>query len=377
MNILKTLNYLLAATLILAGCSNDKTPETAFETTTRAHFTAVTPQQQDLAGITFGAITQQDIEQTLSCSGVVDVPPANRISIATMYGGYITYTSVYPGDKVNKGNVLARLQDPLYIDLQRSYLEGLSKLEYLSSDFARKADLQQTESVSMKQYQQAKRDLETVKIEVEALAAQLKMAGFNTEKLRNSGVQVEVEIRSPINGYVTNVHVNQGLHMEQGQVLFELVDPSHMHIELNVYPNDLDKLHEGQTVNFRVAGSTVVRHGKIQLINKAVTADTRSILIHVHPAEEDEDGLLPGTYVQAEIVISTQKASVLPLSGITRSENLYTAYKKVDGGVEAILFTPKFTTRTLVDAAALPPGDYVLTGADKLISLDEGEDHEH
>jgi cobalt-zinc-cadmium efflux system membrane fusion protein len=372
MNAFKTYGSLLFTALLFAACGSETAQETAGDLSINEHFTAVSEEQQKLAGITFGAITEQDVEQKLSCSGVIDVPPANRVSMTTVYGGYITYTGVYPGDKVTKGQLLARLQDPLYIDLQRNYLEGLSKLAFLQSDFERKTELQKTESVSAKQYQQAKRDVETVSIEVAALAAQLKMAGFSTEKLKTSGVQAEVEIRSPINGYVTSVNVNQGLHMQQGEVLFELMDPTHMHIELNVYPNDLDKLQEGQPVYFRVAGSTNVRQGSIKLINKAVTANNRSILVHVHPREEDEDGLLPGTFVQAEIVFNAQKFAVLPISGVTRSENMYTAYKRVEGGVEAIFFSPEFATADFVDARALAPGEYVLAGADKLISLDEG-----
>ena len=376
MNALKTYITFLALALTMLACSSK--PEVA-ETQTDANenFMAITSEQEKLAGITFGPIAEQDVEQTLSCSGIIDVPPANKISITTVYGGYITYTGVYPGDKVSKGQLLARLQDPMYIDLQRSYLEGLSKLEYLQADFERKTELQKTESVSSKQYQAAKRDLETVKIEVDALAAQLKMAGFNTAKIQRTGVQNEVEIRSPINGFVTNVKVNQGIHLASGEVLFELIDPSHVHIELNVYPNDLSKLAEGQWVYYRVAGSDVSRKGDIKLINKAVTADSRSILVHVHPEKEDEDDLLPGTFIQAEIVVSTKKGMVLPIGAVTRLENTYVAYLKVEGGVKAVFFSPEYVSQQYVDASTLPAGTYVQTGAEKLITMEDESDHGH
>jgi cobalt-zinc-cadmium efflux system membrane fusion protein len=366
---------LLLAVGLTTRCSEK--PEAPPTETANENFIPVTDEQQKLAGITFGPITEELVEQTISCSGIVDVPPANRFSMTTVFGGYITYTGVYPGDKVSKGQLLARLQDPLFIDLQRSYLEGLSKLDFLETDYQRKTELLKTESVSAKQYQEAKRDLETVKIEVNALAAQLKMAGFSTEQIRKNGVQPEVDVRSPINGFVTEVNVNQGMHMQQGQVLFLLIDPTHMHIELSVFPNDLEKLKEGERVYFRVAGDTEMRQGTIKLINKSVTADTRSILVHVHPLEKDEDGLLPGTFIQAKIVVGENKRMVLPMAGVNQTENTFIAYKKVEGGVEAVYFSPQFTTDKYVDGATLEAGNYVLIGAEKLLSLEEEDGHGH
>ena len=375
MKSIRNISFVFLAGLLLWSCSAP-TEEAIEETTQNADFIAVTADQQEMAGITYGPVTKQWVEQTLACSGVVDVPPANRVSLTTVYGGYITYTGVYPGDKVSKGQLLAKIQDPMYIDLQRSYLEGLSKLEYLKADFERKGNLLKTESVSDKQYQQAKREYQTAEVEVQALAAQLKMAGFNAEAIQKNGVQAEVEVRSPINGYVTVVNINQGMHLAEGEQLFELMDPTHVHIELSVFPNDLSKLAEGQKVYYRIAGSDKVHAGQIKLINKAV-GESKSIMVHVHPAEEDEGAILPGTFVQAEVVFAQLEAFVLPLEAVNQADNGYIAYKQVQGGVEAVYFTPRFVTQKFVDAEVLAGSNYLFTGAEKLISLDEDGEHSH
>ena len=365
----------IAAIAGLAACS-EKTPDVAENQVDNTDFIAISPEQETLAGITYGPVTEQWVEQTLACSGMVDVPPANRISMTTVYGGYITYTGVYPGDKISKGQLIAKLQDPMYIDLQRNYLEGLSKLEFLKADFERKSELQKTQSVSEKQFQQAKQDFETVKVELQALAAQLKMAGFNPDKVAKDGVQAEVEIRSPINGYVTKVNINQGMHLAEGQQLFELLDPTHVHVELAVFPNDLPRIAEGQTVYYRTAGDKRVLKGVIKLINKSV-GDENSIMVHVHPAEEDEGAILPGTFVQAEIVVDKVKAPVLPIAAVNQTEHGFIAYKKVEGGVKAVYFTPRFTSNEYVDGAILGQGDYLQRGADKLIEMDDETGHSH
>jgi cobalt-zinc-cadmium efflux system membrane fusion protein len=361
--------------MALAGCSGKNEPVAAAESADE-HFIALTAEQERLAGITFGEIKEEDVEQSLACSGVVDVPPANRISVTTVYGGYITYTGVYPGDKIVKGQLLAKIQDPVYIDLQRSYLEGLGKLAFLEADYKRKSDLVKTESVSEKQYQDTKREFDAVKVEVSSLAAQLRMAGLSPEKITQNGVQAEVEVRSPINGFVTAVNINQGLHLTEGQELFTLINPDHVHVELSVYPNDLGKLAEGQRVYFRLAGSDAESVGTIKLINKAVSDGSKSITVHVHPDDEDAV-LLPGAFVQARIVVSVINAKVLPLDAITETENGYVAYKKADGGVLAIYFAPRFVASGFADAAGLEEGIYVRTGAEKLVKIEEEEGHEH
>lgn len=375
MKLVNITSYILFTGLLLGACNAAPEEQTETEETSTA-FIAVTAAQQEMAGLRYGPVTTQVVEQTLACSGMVDVPPANRVSLTTVFGGYITYTGVYPGDQVRKGHLLAKIQDPLYVDLQRSYLSGLSNLTYLKADFERKQQLVQTQSVSDKQFQEARRAYQEAEINVQALAAQLTMAGFSVEAIKRNGVQPEVEVRSPINGYVTVVNINQGMHLAEGEALFELMDPTHVHIELAVFPNDLAKLSEGQKVYYRIAGDETMHQGYIKLINKAV-GEAKSIMVHVHPEEEDEGAILPGTFVQAEIVYSAQETLVLPTTGVNQTDNGYIAYKQVEGGVEAVVFLPRFVTQNVVDAAALAEGNYLLTGAEKLISLEDEGEHDH
>lgn len=331
---------------------------------------ALTEAQQQLAGIAFGPVMQQAVNQKISCSGVVDVPPSNRVSLTSVYGGFVTYTGVYPGDKVQKGQLLAQMQDPLYIDMQRDYLENRSKLAFLQADFDRKSALIKTNSVSEKEFQQTKRDLEAAQIAQQALAAQLQMAGIGVDYLLEKGVQRTVGVRAPVSGFVVAVNINQGMHVAAGDALFELLDPTHVHVELSVFPDDAQNLAPGQTVNYRMAGNEQTFTGSIKLINKAVGSQN-SIQVHVHPSEKDESSLLPGTFVQAEIVISQMEAYVLPRAAVNRVENGFLAYKKVDGGVLPVLFSPKFVSADVVEAQALVGAEYVQSGATKLLSLEE------
>ena len=368
------LNTITAAlfTSLFVGCEQASEQEM---TRSDSDQIMLTEEQMQRSGIIVGPLTVRDMPQTISCSGVIDVPPGNRASITTAYGGYITHTDIYPGEVVTKGQLLARLKDPLYVDLQRSYLEGQSKLVYLESDFARKSELRKNESVSEKAFQEAQRNVEAARVEVEALRAQLKIAGINPSHIEKNGVQDEVEVRAPINGYVTEVNVNLGAHLNEGDALFELIDPSHVHIELNVYPNDLSKLKVGQGVYYNIAGDDSLMHGEVYLINKAVSNKTRGIVIHVHPDDEEAENHLPGTFVQAKIIYNNQRKPVIPTTGVISTTEGYIAFRKVDGGFEEILFQTENEVNGYLDASTLPKGEYILIGAKKVANA--APDHSH
>lgn len=368
-------SFLIVVLFLLAACQQkEETAETREQLTVDAQH-AISDEQVASSEINVGPLQTRALPLTLSCSGVIDVPPGNRASITTAYGGYVTYTNIYPGETVKKGQLLARLQDPLYVDLQRDYLEGKSNLNYLEADFKRKTELRKNESVSEKVYQQALRDVEAVRVEVESLKAQLKIAGISTSLIEEKGVQDQVDVRATIDGYVTEVNVNLGAHLKEGDALFELIDPTHLHIELNVYPNDLSKLKIGQKVRYNIAGDDSLMTGEVHLINKAVSNATRGIVIHVHPDNEDAENHLPGTFVQAKIEYSSVQKPAIPVTGVVATSGGYLAFRKVEGGFEEIAFQSAIKSQGFLDASMLPAGEYVLDGAKKIASIEPGHSH--
>jgi len=53
-------------------------------------------------------------------------------------------------------------------------------------------------------------------------------------------------VYSPINGFVSTVNVNIGKYVTASDVLFELVNPTDIHLALTVYEKDLNRLFIGQ-----------------------------------------------------------------------------------------------------------------------------------
>jgi cobalt-zinc-cadmium efflux system membrane fusion protein len=47
---------------------------------------------------------------------------------------------------------------------------------------------------------------------------------------------------SPINGYVLKVNVNRGKYVTPSDILFEIVNPSDIHLAVTVFEKDINKM---------------------------------------------------------------------------------------------------------------------------------------
>ena len=82
------------------------------------------------AQLGYGKLEQRQISEILRVNGTIDVPPQNMVSISVPLGGYLKSSQLLPGMHVNKGQVIAIIEDPQYIQLQEDYLVTKSKLHY-------------------------------------------------------------------------------------------------------------------------------------------------------------------------------------------------------------------------------------------------------
>jgi membrane fusion protein, heavy metal efflux system len=366
----KSILYYGIATLFLFSCKSTPTEE---ETHAHDDIIRLSEKVIEMAGITFGEIENREIEEWIDVAGEVDAPPENRASISTPYGGYVTYVRVYEGDKIKKGQVLARLSDPVYVEIQSRYLEALVEFEFLQKDFERKKELLKNKSISDKQFDEAKRDYDSKRVSLNSLEASLRLAGIDPEQVKTTGIVKEVEIKSPIAGYARALNLNLGKHMEAGEVLLEVIDPTHIHLELAVFPNQIHLVDFKQKVYFRLTGTEKEHTGFVKLINQSVDAEKRSVTVHAHP-DDDELLLMPGTFIQARIVTGTKLGKAIPTSGVVKEDDHYMAFRKVDEGVEIIHFKAAWANATWVDASELPAGIYVTSGGEKLQKF-EAEEH--
>ncbi len=303
----------------LASCTaKQKAPEKAV-VPAQQNVVQLTDAQLENATIQTAPLVARKISVLLRLNGKVDVPPQNMISVSAPLGGYIKTTGLLPGMLLRKGQVLAVLEDPQYIQLQQDYLLAKSKLHFAGLEYSRQKDLNQSQASSDKVTQQAQAEVDNQRIMMNALAEKLKLININPNNLSEGNITRSVRLYSPINGSVSKVNVNIGKYVNPADVLFELIDPSDIHLNLEVYEKDISKLYQRQMlVAFTNIAPDKKYNCEIHQISRDINEQGFSE-VHCHFLNYDKT-LLPGMYMNAEVKVTTASSQTLPLESIVNFE---------------------------------------------------------
>lgn len=309
----------------LAGCKNKPAADAetaAHEHAAGAQQVELTEAQYKMAGIELGKIEQRTLSNVLEANGVLDVPPQNLVSISAPLGGFVVGTKLLQGMRVKKGEVIAVMQHPDYVQLQQDYIDKKSRLEYLEQEYKRQEELSKGNVSAAKTLQQAKSDYSSMKAQVKGLQEKLGMLGINAATLTDDNISGKINIYSPINGYVSVINVNIGKYVNPNDVMFEIVDTEHLHAELTVYEKDVVKLKTGQNILFTLPNeSEKVRKASVYMIGKKIDAD-RAVRVHAHLEKEDPE-LLPGMYIRAQIELENNPVDALPEEAVVAADGKY------------------------------------------------------
>ena len=109
--------------LILSACGQKAVDEQAHtDHVEEEGVVELNKAQFERASITFGKLETKNMSSTLSMNGVLVVPPQYKVSVSPMMGGFIKTTSLQEGLSVKKGQVIATIQNPDFIQIQSAYL---------------------------------------------------------------------------------------------------------------------------------------------------------------------------------------------------------------------------------------------------------------
>lgn len=331
---MKAIFYIIIIAFSLQGCKQeaDSAENTTGSAAVISH-TKVNLSDESIrnAGITTGLAIFETVSQIIKVNGEVDVPPQSLVSISFPLGGYLKSTELLPGMHVNRGQVIALMEDQSYVQLQQDYLQSLSRLKLLKLDYERQMELREGEASSKKTFETAVAEYEMQQVLVKSLSEKLKILGVEPSALTIEKISRTVPVCSPIDGFVKTVLVNIGKYVNPSDVLFEIVDPRDIHAALTVFEKDYHLLKPGQEVLVRNAGRPdKTYHAEIILISRNIDS-TMGATVHCH-FEGDHADLLPGMYISATIQPEGVRLPTVPESAVVRHEGKYYVFTKQEKG---------------------------------------------
>lgn len=287
----------------------------------------LTKRQFDVMKIKLGSPVQKNLTNIVKANGFITSPPQNKANVSPVIGGVIKSVAVIPGSYVRKGQALAYLEHPDYIQLQEDYLKAKSSLVFLEQEYNRQKNMLSDSATSKKLVQQTLSNYNITKAIVASLKNKLSLLGISTNSVENGKILQAIPLVSPISGYVQKVNANVGKFADPSQIIFDIYDNGTLFIDLQVYQQDLDKIRIGQKLSFTTPSlGTANTMAKVYAIDKAFDSTNKSIIVHARIDRNSRSDLMPGVYVNAFIETGYENVTALPDEAVIKTgetENIF------------------------------------------------------
>jgi len=293
----------------------------------------LSPEQMETMNITMGELSKIKINDYVKATGTLGLPPNAMNSLTAQSRGFIRNSRKFvPGNYVYKGNIVAYLENPEFINIQKDYLQGISELKYARQEFERQKALYDSNAGIIKNVQKLEAELNSKIVIVRALEKRLEYIGIDLNKIAAENIQQSVAIYAPMSGYITSISMHNGMYVMPEDELMEIVDESHLHLELDVFEKDISKIREEQEISYTMpALGTEIFKGSVHTIGKEFNRDNKTVRVHGH-LEGTRPSFIKDLFLEAKIWLNDKTVSALPEKAVVK-DNVFSYIYTTDGKV--------------------------------------------
>ena len=292
----------ITAALMMAACSGSNKSEVepqSSDSVDKADSVEIKANADSIA--VDGVSSATNVANSPTFNGVMMVSPQQNATLSLTMGGKVHSLKVMPGQAVSRGQVVATIDNPEYIELQQTYLDASAQAEFLEKEYKRQTALGANDAASQKKVQQSKAEYLSMHSRLAAAASRLKALGVNPSDIKSHGIQPYLLVTAPINGFVTNLNVNLGKYLNAGEPICDVINKSQPLIQLTVYERELNMVRVGRPVEFRVNGmGKTTFAAQIVSIDQSVDAKDYSIKVYAKVMASNSD-FRPGMYIRAKL----------------------------------------------------------------------------
>lgn len=200
-----------------------------------------------------------------------NVETKENIVISPEFSGILTQVFVKAGQKVSKGQVLARIDDG---GMSAQLAQAETQLALAKTTFERQKNLWDQKIGSEIQFLQAKTSLESQQKVVSQIKSQLN----------------KTNVVAPFSGTIDEVITEKGKVVSPGMELFRIVNLSNMYVSANVPENYISQLKLGANVDVYLNALGKSYSGKVRQVGNYINPNNRTFNIEI--ALPNPDNLL-------------------------------------------------------------------------------------
>lgn len=331
----KNIIFLLFITVLLSTSCNtesgNKTDEHGTENKEDSHEhgaeggesteTSLTDEQIKSVEIKFGKIEYRSLSPEIEANGILRVSNKHKANATSLFGGAIQNLYIQNGDYVKKGQVIATISNPQFIQQQEEFIALESKITLAEQEQQRQKELNEGNAGALKNYQNAQAELNILRTKRAALQQQIKLMGINPNTISNGNLKSQLTIVSPINGVVSDVFAKIGSYVDTSIPVAEIIDNSSIHLDLQLFEKDLPLVKIGQKISFSITNNpSTIYQAQVFNIGSSFEGDSKTIAVHCQILGS-KSGLIDGMNIVGTINISNATVPAVPNNAIVMAEN--------------------------------------------------------
>lgn len=297
---------------------------------------AIDKQQKTNIGIQVVSPVAVNKSPVFRAPATISVPPSLDFLVSASHEGKIEFIEVSIGESVVKGQLLAQIFSPEYLELQREYLSLLSDYELAATRLKHDEMLVKEGVISKYRALETRSNFNKFNVLINEHKQLLKLSGmddFDVEILTKRRVlQSHLKLKSPADGVVLNRMVASGQQVEPLAPLFRVASLKKLYVELAVPQERLKDISIGDKIEVDNSDTG----GTIILVGQNVDPESQSVLVRA-VIDEKNDQLRPGQNISVQLF--SKQADLLykvPTSAVFRSDQTSYLFIETGTGFKAI-----------------------------------------
>ncbi len=314
----------LASAALVAGCSS-RAAEADTNAGAKPSAFTVTPAQR--ARLHIVTLADTSFTPTVEVTGSVEFNGDRSTQVLSPISGPVTRLIADIGAVVKAGAPLAAVTSPDYASAVADYRKAEDASRNAQRILKLDQQLYQNDALARSDLDQARTDASSSAADVDAAIQALRSLGVSDSaiaRIRSNpgGGPVEGIIRAPIPGVVVEKLITPGQLLQAGSTpTFTVADLSTMWVMANVYPNDLDLVHAGQTASVYTDASPTPIRGRVDYVAALVDPGTKATAVRI-VAHNAGQLLKKDMFVRVAIHSrEVRRGVVIPSSALLRNED--------------------------------------------------------
>ena len=273
---------------------------------------AAAPVVANIPQVTVTVPGRTSVMQTVSATGSIAARRDSAVGVQGE-GGRVTAVAVEPGQRVAKGQILARIDNAVQTQTSAQLAASLRSAQ--ADARLAEANLQRAQALVGRGFV-SKADIDQRTATRDGAVARV---GVAQAQLAENTARIErLNIRAPADGLVLARSVEVGQVVSPGVVLFRLAEGSILELRAQVAEQDMALLRAGMAASVTPVGSQQEYRGRVWLLDPVIDATSRQGIARI--ALPYSPGLRVGAFAKTAITAGEAQKPVLPQSAVQADE---------------------------------------------------------